>query len=70
MLEWILIIGLLFVLLITIVLHLLSTCSIEWLSELFEVNPEYADTSSHPWFFLIETILCLSIIYIFQSWLS
>ena len=61
MIELFLILGLLFVLLITIVLHICATCNHPIMLELTNIS---GDPTLHPWFIIIEAILLLSILYI------
>lgn len=67
MIEFILIIGLLYVLGIVLLLHIMAT------SDTFNrmLPPEHRsliDPSFHPWFMSIEAIIVLSITYIFSRW--
>ena len=61
MVELILILGLLFILGIVILLHILSTSD---MPEIRETTNVQKNPSLHPWFFTVEAILLLKILYI------
>lgn len=67
MLEVLLIIGLLFILGVVVLIHFVATSTQPWVLEITGVS---ADPSLHPICFLVETILILSIMYIFKALIS
>ena len=67
MLELLLIAGLLFVLLIVGLLHYAATSNNPQVTVITGVS---GDNSLHPWFFTVEAILFLAIMYIFKCWIS
>lgn len=61
MVELLLILGLVYVLGVTILMHVSSTINLSYMQDLTGAE---ADPSLHPWFFLAEAALVLSILYI------
>lgn len=63
MIEFILIVGLIFVLGMMVLLHIGATVELPWLRDITDIPP---DPSLHPWFLTAEVVVLCSIIYIIQ----
>lgn len=61
MIEVVIILGLLFILGLTVILHIASTADIPYINETTRTQP---DTELHPWYISIEVILLITIIYV------
>ena len=63
MIEFILIVGLIFVLGMMVLLHIGATVDLPWLTDITDIP---SDPSLHPWFLTAEAVVLCSIIYIIQ----